>query len=170
MYGMLRPQSIIAADISEKMMERGREKAAAAGCLGAVTFEYQDCLSLTYGDNTFDAATVAFGVRNFESIEKGIAEIYRVLKPGGRVVILELSSPTAFPAKQLYTLYSRTAIPFAGRLLSKEKQAYRYLPASVKAVAQGEEMKGLLSRQGFADVEARTFTCGICSLYTGAKI
>ncbi|GHT43487.1 demethylmenaquinone methyltransferase [Bacteroidia bacterium] len=169
MCGMLRPQSIIAADISEKMMERGREKVAEAGCQGIISFEYQDCLSLTYGNQTFDAVTSAFGIRNFEDMERGIAEMYRVLRPGGRVMILELSSPTAFPMKQLYSIYSGTAIPAAGRLLSKEKQAYRYLPASVKAVPQGEEMKNLLSRQGFVEAEARTFTCGICSLYTGAK-
>jgi demethylmenaquinone methyltransferase/2-methoxy-6-polyprenyl-1,4-benzoquinol methylase len=165
----LSPEHITGADISENMMKTGRRKAAKAGCAARISFERQDCLSLTYADNSFDAVTSAFGVRNFEDIEKGIAEMYRVLRPGGHLVILELSHPLQFPARQFYKLYSGTVIPLAGRLFSGEKAAYRYLPASVKVVPQGEAMAEILRRRGFRNVGVRTFTWGICSLYTGEK-
>ena len=116
-----------------------------------------------------DAVTAAFGVRNFENIEQGISEMYRVLKPGGHIMILELSTPEHFPMRQLYQIYSKTVIPFIGRLLSKEKAAYNYLPASIKVVPQGKVMTDLLTRQGFKQARVRTFTFGICSLYTGSK-
>lgn len=151
------------------MMEVGRRKVADAGYSEHITFEQQDCTALSYPDESFDAVTAAFGIRNFEDIEQGIAEMHRVLKPGGHLMILELSSPETFPMKQLYQLYSKTVIPFIGRLLSKEKAAYSYLPASIKVVPQGKVMTDLLARQGFADAHAHTFTFGICSLYTGTK-
>ncbi|MDR1557508.1 MAG: bifunctional demethylmenaquinone methyltransferase/2-methoxy-6-polyprenyl-1,4-benzoquinol methylase UbiE [Tannerellaceae bacterium] len=165
----LNPRRIIGIDLSEGMMKRGRDKAAKAGYASCISFEQQDCLSLTYADNSFDAVTSAFGVRNFDPIEKGIAEMYRVLKPGGHLMILELSSPWRFPVKQLYTLYSQIIIPYTGRLLSKEKNAYYYLPESIKAVPQGRDMVDILRWQGLVDVGVRTFTSGICSLYTGKK-
>lgn len=169
MYRTLKADRIIGADISEGMMEVGRRKVADAGYSEHITFEQQDCTALSYPDESFDAVTAAFGVRNFEDIEQGIAEMHRVLKPGGHLMILELSSPETFPMKQLYQLYSKTVIPFIGRLLSKEKAAYSYLPASIKVVPQGKVMTDLLARQGFADAHAHTFTFGICSLYTGTK-
>ncbi|MDR1918973.1 MAG: bifunctional demethylmenaquinone methyltransferase/2-methoxy-6-polyprenyl-1,4-benzoquinol methylase UbiE [Tannerellaceae bacterium] len=169
MYETLHPRRITAIDLSEGMMEVGRRKAAEAGHAAHISFERQDCLSLTYPDHSFDAVTSAFGVRNFEHIEQGIAEMYRVLKPGGHLMILELSHPRRFPVKQLYTLYSQTVIPWLGRLYSKENAAYRYLPASVKVVPQGTVMADILRRQGFIKVGVRTFTLGICSLYTGEK-
>ena len=162
-------ERIIGADISEGMMEVGRQKVAEAGLSDHITFEYQDCTALTYPDNSFDAVTAAFGVRNFENIEQGIAEMYRVLKPGGHLMILELSSPVHFPMKQLYNIYSKVVIPTVGRLLSKEHTAYSYLPASIKVVPQGKVMTDLLSRVGFSEARSRTFTFGICSLYTGSK-
>ena len=142
---------------------------AEAGLSDHITFEYQDCTALTYPDNSFDAVTAAFGVRNFENIEQGITEMYRVLKPGGHLMILELSSPVHFPMKQLYNIYSKVVIPTVGRLLSKEHTAYSYLPASIKVVPQGKVMTDLLSRVGFSEARSRTFTFGICSLYTGSK-
>lgn len=169
MYRTLKADRIVGADISEGMMEVGRRKVADAGYSEHITFEQQDCTALSYPDESFDAVTAAFGVRNFEDIEQGIAEMHRVLKPGGHLMILELSSPETFPMKQLYQLYSKTVIPFIGRLLSKEKAAYSYLPASIKVVPQGKVMTDLLARQGFADAHAHTFTFGICSLYTGTK-
>ena len=165
----LRPECVIGADISEGMMAVARRKAMDAGCAGRVSFERQDCVALTYADNSFDAVTAAFGVRNFEHIEQGIAEMYRVLKPGGHVMILELSTPERFPMRQLYRIYSTTVIPLIGRMLSREKAAYSYLPASVRVVPQGKVMTDLLSRVGFDEAEARTLTFGICSLYTGVK-
>lgn len=165
----LKAGRIIGADISEGMMEIGRKKVAEAGLSGHIAFEYQDCTALTYADNSFDAVTAAFGVRNFEDIEKGIAEMYRVLKPGGHLMILELSTPIHFPMKQLYSFYSKFVIPGIGRLLSKEQTAYSYLPASIKVVPQGKVMTDLLSRTGFSEARSETLTFGICSLYTASK-
>lgn len=169
MHRKLKARQIIGADISEGMMQVGREKVAKAGYSDYISFEQQDCTALTYPDHSFDAVTAAFGVRNFENIEQGIAEMYRVLKPGGHLMILEFSTPEHFPMKQLYPIYSKTVIPCIGRLLSKEKTAYSYLPASIKVVPQGKVMTDLLSRLGFTQAQVRTFTFGICSLYTGCK-
>ncbi|MDR1880851.1 MAG: bifunctional demethylmenaquinone methyltransferase/2-methoxy-6-polyprenyl-1,4-benzoquinol methylase UbiE [Tannerellaceae bacterium] len=169
LYEALRPGLVVGIDLSDGMMEVGRRKAAKAGCARSVLFERQDCMALSYPDDSFDAVTVAFGVRNFAQIARGIAEMYRVLKPGGRLLILELSTPRRFPMKQLYALYSKVAIPRIGRLVSKERAAYAYLPASIRVVPQGGEMAGLLAGQGFEEVGVRTFTFGICSLYTGKK-
>lgn len=165
----LQTERIIGADISEGMMEIGRQKTAAAGLTEHISFEQQDCTALTYADNTFDAVTAAFGVRNFENIEQGIAEMYRVLKPGGHLMILELSTPEHFPMRQLYRIYSETVIPFIGRLISKENRAYTYLPASIKVVPQGKVMTDLLGRVGFRKAHVCQLTFGICSLYTGEK-
>lgn len=169
MQKRLKAFRIVGADISEGMMNVGRRKVADAGLSDHIVFEQQDCTALTYPDNSFDAVTAAFGVRNFENMEQGIAEMYRVMKPGGHLMILELSSPEHFPMKQLYSIYSKTIIPTIGRLFSKEKAAYSYLPASIKVVPQGKMMTDLLSRQGFSQAHARTFTFGICSLYTATK-
>jgi demethylmenaquinone methyltransferase/2-methoxy-6-polyprenyl-1,4-benzoquinol methylase len=165
----LQPQRIVAADISEKMMEIGRRKVARAGLSATIAFELCDCLDIACPDNSYDAVTIAFGLRNLENLELAIAEMQRVLKPGGRLAILELSTPQAFPLKQLYRLYSTTIIPLAGGWLSGEKQAYRYLPASIRAVPQGKEMTALIERQGFSQVQARSLALGISSLYTGVK-
>ena len=165
----LRPDQVIGVDLSEGMMEVGRQKVAKAGLSSRITFEQQDSIALTYKDNQFDAVTAAFGVRNFERIEQGIAEMYRVLKPGGHLMILELSTPEHFPIAQTYRLYSSVFIPLIGRMLAKDKAAYHYLPASIKVVPQGQVMTELLQRIGFKDAHAQTFTFGICSMYTGTK-
>lgn len=164
----LQPQQIVAADLSEEMMAVGRRKAAEAGYASLVSFEHQDCMTLTYSDHSFDAITVAFGVRNFADLERGLSEMERVLRPDGQLRILELSTPKHFPMKQLYALYSRTIIPLVGSWFSLEKSAYRYLPASIRKMPQGREMVRLLERQGF-DVQVRTFTGGTCSLYSATK-
>ena len=169
MYRTLKSDRIIGADISEGMMDVGRRKVAEAGLADHIAFEQQDCTALTYADHSFDAVTAAFGVRNFENIEQGIAEMYRVLKPGGHLMILELSTPAHFPMKQLYGIYSKVVIPNIGRLLSKEQSAYSYLPESIKVVPQGKVMTDLLAGQGFAEARCQTFTFGICSLYTASK-
>lgn len=169
MYEILKAGQVIGADISEGMMQIGRTKVERAGYTGQILFEKQDCLALTYKDETFDAVTAAFGIRNFEDIGKGLAEMYRILKPGGHIMILELSSPEKFPMKQLYNIYSRVVIPQVGKFFSKDKKAYSYLPASIKVVPQGKEMQKLLEQQGFSDVHFKTFTGGTCSLYTGKK-
>ena len=164
----LQPQQIIAADLSEEMMAVGRRKATKAGYASRISFEHQDCMTLTYSDHSFDAITVAFGVRNFADLERGLSEMERVLRPDGQLRLLELSTPKHFPMKQLYALYSRTIIPLVGSWFSLEKSAYRYLPASIRKMPQGREMVRLLERQGF-DVQVRTFTGGTCSLYSATK-
>lgn len=169
LYQALQAEKIIGADISEGMMQVGRGKVEKAGLQDHIFFEQQDCTALTYADESFDAVTAAFGVRNFEHIEQGLAEMYRVLKPGGHLMILELSTPEHFPMKQLYRLYSKIVIPTIGQLISKEKAAYSYLPESIKVVPQGKVMVDLLSRVGFKEAQAKTMTFGICSLYTGSK-
>ena len=166
----LQPEKVIGADISVGMMEIGKQKAEKAGVSGQLSFEVQDCTALTYDDCVFDAVTVAFGVRNFENIEQGIAEMFRVLKPGGHVMILELSTPEHFPVKQGYRIYSKWIIPAVGRFFSKENSAYHYLPESIKVVPQGEVMANLLRKVGFAEVGVRKLTFGVCSLYTGRKL
>lgn len=162
-------ERIIGADLSEEMMNIGRYKAGRAGVADYVTFEYQDCMSLTYPDNTFDVVTAAFGVRNFENLEQGLAEMRRVLKPGGCIMILELSTPRWFPMNILYKIYSAIIIPFLGMLISLDKQAYRYLPESIKAMPQGNEMIAILTKLGFKDAIFRTYTGGVCSMYKGLK-
>lgn len=162
-------ERVVGADLSEGMMAVGRRKAQEAGVAEQVSFECQDCLALSYPAGSFDAVTAAFGVRNFEDIAQGLREMYRVLKPGGHLMILELSTPERFPMRQLYRFYSQTVIPWVGRLISKEEAAYSYLPASVRVVPQGEAMVALLSHAGFREVAARRLTFGICSLYTGTK-
>ena len=165
----LQPKQITGVDISHAMMAVGIRKARAAGLSDTVTFEYQDCMALTCPDNSYDAVTVAFGIRNFLHLERGLSEMYRVLRPDGHIAILELSTPTYFPVKQLYRLYSGIMIALTGGLLGLEREACNYLPASVKAMPQGQEMVNLIRKQGFVDVSAQTFTLGICSLYTGMK-
>lgn len=165
----LNSRLVVGADISEGMMKIGREKAKEAGYADSVLFEQQDCLSLTFSENSFDAVTAAFGVRNFENIEQGIGEMYRVLKPEGHIMILELSSPEYFPMKQLFALYSKVVIPNMGKWISKEKAAYAYLPSSIEGVPQGSLMTGILKRAGFKETHYRTLTFGVCTMYTGTK-
>src|SRR5690606_11676853 len=126
-------------------------------------------LPISFDDGSFDAVTVAFGVRNFENLEKGLADICRVLRPGGKAVILEFSNPKTFPMKQLYSVYSRTLMPFFGRLFSKDREAYSYLPESVVQFPDGERFTTILDRVGFSKTVCRPQTFGICSIYIGTK-
>lgn len=165
----LKPDLIVGADLSEGMMRVAEEKVAKAGISEHFRFEYQDCTALTFKDNSFDAVTIAFGVRNFENIAQGIGEMFRVLKPGGKMVIIELSRPETFPMKQLFQLYSVTVLPLAGKLFSKDDMAYEYLPASIKVVPQSGEMVNIIKKQGFVGASYRSFTFGVCTMYTGVK-
>jgi len=167
-YRLLQPEKILGIDISEKMMTIGREKAAKAGLSGIIDFERQNCTCLQLDSNTFDAAIVAFGIRNFEDLDKGLQEIHRVLYPGGRLMILELSTPEHFPMKQGYRIYSRL-IPVIGQRISRNKTAYKYLPQSISVFPQNAEMAAVLEKNGFFDVEYRKLTGGICSLYLARK-
>ena len=164
----LKPESIIGCDISEGMMQVAREKCRRRGITN-IRFEKEDCTALSYPDNSFDALTSSFGVRNFQELEKALGEMHRVLRPGGHLVILELSSPTKFPMKQLFPVYAKYVMPTLGRLFSKDAKAYRYLPESIAAFPQGEVMQGILEKVGFSKVEFRRYTGGICTFYLATK-
>ncbi len=166
---VLHPQELIGTDISEGMMKVGREKVRQANLSDRISFAKEDCTALSFNDNRFDAITVAFGVRNFENLDLGLQEMYRVLMPGGHLVILELSVPEKFPMKQLYTLYSKVVIPSLGKLFSKDRSAYTYLPESIKAFPQGEVMQEIIRKAGFNEVRFRRLTLGICTLYFATK-
>ncbi|GBU08458.1 ubiquinone/menaquinone biosynthesis methyltransferase [Bacteroidales bacterium] len=168
-HKLLNTKHILGIDISEGMMNVGRQKVCSMGLSDVISFEKQDCCQLSLSDNYFDAAMVAFGVRNFENLDASLQEILRVLRPGGRLMILELSSPKNFYIRQLYTIYSKLIIPFVGRLVSNNKAAYSYLPKSVKAFYQGKDMVDILTKNGFVDAQYQTFTFGICSMYLGTK-
>jgi menaquinone biosynthesis methyltransferase ubiE len=165
----LNPDELIGTDISEGMMNVGREKVKKEGLSDKISFAREDCTSLSFADNRFDAITVAFGIRNFEDLDKGLSEMCRVLKPGGHLVILELTTPDRFPMKQLFAIYSKVVIPLLGKLLSKDNSAYHYLPDTIKVFPQGEVMKGVISKTGFGEVHFRRLTFGICTLYTATK-
>lgn len=165
----LQPQFLIGADISEGMMEVGREKVQQAGLADKVSFAREDCTALSFADATFDAVTVAFGVRNFEYLDIALGEMCRVLRPNGHLVILELSTPDRFPMKQLFTLYSKVVMPLIGKLISKDNSAYTYLPESIRAFPQGEVMQRSIRNAGFSQVRFRRLTFGICTLYVATK-
>lgn len=166
---VLQPQELIGTDISEGMMNVGREKVKASGLEHRISFAKEDCTALTFPDKRFDAITVAFGVRNFEDLDKGLKEMHRVLTDNGKLVILELSTPERFPIKQFYAFYSKVVIPTIGKFLSKDQNAYTYLPQSIKAFPQGEVMAAILRKAGFSEVSFERLTLGICTLYLATK-
>ena len=166
---MLAPHKLIGADISEGMMNIGRQKVKQQGLEDVISFEREDCTALSYADNTFDAVTAAFGIRNFANLDKGLAEMCRVLKKGGHLSIVELTTPVSFPMKQLFKVYSHTVLPLYGRLVSKDKNAYTYLMRTIEAFPQGERMMEILKQAGFRDTAFQRLTCGICTLYTATK-
>ncbi|MES2419501.1 MAG: bifunctional demethylmenaquinone methyltransferase/2-methoxy-6-polyprenyl-1,4-benzoquinol methylase UbiE [Bacteroidota bacterium] len=166
---ILNPEKIIGVDISEGMLAVARKKINARN-LGAVfSVQLGDSEGLNFENDTFDAITVAFGVRNYENLEKGLADMLRVLKPGGKIVILEFSKPSAFPIKQLYNFYFRYITPFFGRFVSKDKQAYTYLPESVAAFPDGKTFTTLMDKVGYKNNRHRFLTFGISAIYTGTK-
>ena len=165
----LHPESLVGADISEGMMEIGRQKVKEARLEDIITFERQDCLDLSYPDGSFDAVTAAFGIRNFQSLDKGLAEMCRVLKKGGMLSIVELTTPVSFPMKQLFWLYSHTFLPIYGKLISKDERAYNYLTKTIEAFPQGEQMMQILKKAGFAETRFKRLTFGICTLYIATK-
>jgi demethylmenaquinone methyltransferase/2-methoxy-6-polyprenyl-1,4-benzoquinol methylase len=168
-HKMLQPNSITGIDISEGMLSHGREKISKLGLGDKITLELGDSETISFPDQTFDAITVAFGVRNFENLEKGLSEMLRVLKPGGKLVILEFSNPTAFPIKQFYNLYFRYITPLLGKWIARSKAAYSYLPESVKAFPQGQVMCNILTNTGFQAVTCKKLTFGISSIYCASR-
>jgi demethylmenaquinone methyltransferase/2-methoxy-6-polyprenyl-1,4-benzoquinol methylase len=163
------PEKIVGLDLSEGMLEIGREKVSKKGLGNLIQLVKGDSEHLPYSENAFEAVTVAFGVRNFENLLKGLSEMNRVLKPGGKVVILEFSRPRIFPVKQLYDFYFRYFCPWWGRMISKDDSAYRYLYESVNAFPEGESFLEVAKQAGFREIKAERVTFGIVSLYTGVK-
>jgi demethylmenaquinone methyltransferase/2-methoxy-6-polyprenyl-1,4-benzoquinol methylase len=165
----LNPEKVIGVDISEGMLDVGRQKMNKKGYENIIEMRSGDSENLTFDEGYFDAAIVAFGVRNFENLGKGLAEMHRVLKPGSKAVILEFSKPTIFPFKQLYNLYFRWILPGIGRFVSKDKSAYTYLPESVKEFPYGKDFLQILEKAGFKNTTCRPLTLGISSIYIGEK-
>ena len=164
------PQAhIIGMDISEKMLEIGKEKVSKKGLANQIELRLGDAATLPFESNTFDAVTVAFGVRNFENLEHGLSEIQRVLKPNGRAVILEFSMPERFPIKQLYTLYFKHLLPSIGKAVSKDGNAYSYLPLSVEQFPKPKVFLRMLAEKGLENGMAKPLSFGIASLYTSTK-
>ena len=166
---MLHPKQLVGADISEGMMAVGAKKVKKAGLEAVISFAKEDCLNLSYNEGSFDAVTAAFGIRNFTNLDRGLSEMCRVLKPGGHLSIVELTTPVRFPMKQLFRIYSHTVLPVYGRLVSKDKSAYTYLTKTIEAFPQGELMMEILRQAGFRETSFRRLTFGICTLYTATK-
>lgn len=161
----LQPESIVGVDLSEEMLEVGRRKIAEADLSDRIALQKGDAEDLGFADKTFDAALVAFGVRNFGDLRAGLKEIRRVLQPGTPLVVLEFSHPTAFPIKQGYAFYSKHILPRVGGMISRDDGAYRYLPESVAAFPDGERFMTVLRECGFVEPEWHRLTFGIASLY-----
>lgn len=165
----LNPDRIVGADISEAMLAQGRVKVAKLKLDNLITLQRGDSEQLPFQDNTFDAITVAFGVRNFEDTAKGIGELFRVLKPNGMLVVLEFSKPKVFPVKQLFYFYFHFILPVVGKFFSKDPRAYTYLPESVQSFPEGKDFLRLLDNAGFKSTQCINLSFGISSIYTGTK-
>ena len=165
----IKPDKIYGVDISEGMLEVGRKKVEARNLGHMIEMQLGDSENLHFEDNYFDAVTVAFGVRNYENLKLGLSEMFRVMKPGGHVVIIEFSQPTAFPVKQLYNFYSRAILPRIGKMISKDKAAYEYLPESVSVFPYGQQFLDIMNEVGFMETKSIPLTLGISSIYWGSK-
>jgi len=165
----INPEKIIGVDISEGMLSFGQEKIRKMGLEKTIQLQKGDSEKLPFSDNSFDAVIVSFGVRNFENLQKGLSDMFRVTKPGGYCLILEFSNPRYFPMKQLYTFYSKYCLPFLGKMISKDPSAYSYLPESVKAFPDGPEFIQIFKSVGYSETNWIPMTGGICSIYIGQK-
>jgi demethylmenaquinone methyltransferase/2-methoxy-6-polyprenyl-1,4-benzoquinol methylase len=165
----LNPKQIIGCDISEGMLEVGRKKVIERRLDNKITLQFGDSENLPFEDNKFDAITCAYGVRNFENLEAGLKEMCRVLRPGGRLAILEFSHPQKPPFRQMYKFYFKNILPTIGKMVSKDDTAYTYLPESVAVFPEGKEFVQILERCGFKKPKARPLTMGITTLYTAEK-
>lgn len=169
MFGKTNAKEVVGLDLSPGMLEIGKKKVADLALSNKVDMIIGDSENLPFQDGTFDAITVAFGVRNFENLEKGLGEIYRVLKPKGTLVVLETSQPTQFPMKQGFQFYSKYVIPTVGKLLSKDKSAYDYLPESAAAFPYGEKFNNILLKIGFNSSKVYPQTFGAATIYQAFK-
>ncbi len=165
----LHPQHITGIDLSPGMLAEAQRKVKEKGLQEVISFEEGDCMALPMQDNTFDAVTVAFGVRNFEHLQQGYQEMARVLRPGGMLCVLELSTPTNKLIRWFYDLYTLHIIPAIGSIKSGDKSAYRYLPNSIAAVPQGNDMLQLMRNAGLKEATFRRLTLGVCTIYTAVK-
>ena len=166
---VLKPDKITGIDISEGMLELGRKKIEDLHLGDKILLQVGDSETINYQNASFDAITVAFGVRNFEHLEKGLTEMLRVLKPGGKISILEFSKPDTIIFKQIYQLYMRVVAPGIGKLFSKNKQAYAYLNNSVQAFPDREDFVAILKKAGFRKTYYKSLSLGICCIYCGSK-
>lgn len=165
----LNPKEVIGVDISAGMLEVGKEKMKKKGYDKIIQMQLGDSENLPFDSDYFDALTVGFGVRNYENLEKGLTDMLRVLRPEGKAIILEFSKPKKFPIKQLFGFYSKHLIPFFGKLISKDKRAYAYLPESVAAFPEGEDFKQIMRSIGYKNVESQLVSGGIATIYSGTK-
>ena len=168
-YKILKPEIIVGIDISEGMLNIGKQKIATMGLQKHIELLKGDCETINFEDNSFDAVTVAFGVRNFENLEKGLNEIKRILRPNGKLVILEFTKPTLPIIKNLYNFYLNIVTPALGKLISKNKNAYRYLNDSVQKFPEREVFKNILKKIGYKNATCKILSLGICSIYCGEK-
>lgn len=166
---ILQPDQIIGIDISEGMLNFGREKIKARGLENIIQLHTGDSENIRFENDYFDAITVAFGVRNFQDLSKGLKEMYRVLKPGGKAVILEFSKPSSLGFKQLYQFYMNYITPSVGKVFSKNKDAYQYLNDSVQAFPEGNQFLNILNEAGFTQTYLKKLSFGICTIYCGSK-
>ena len=167
--GILQPKKITGIDISEGMLQIGSNKIEKLGLQNSIELLNGDCETINFDDGSFDAVTVAFGVRNFENLEKGLAEINRVLKPGGKLVVLEFSKPKNTVIKTMYNLYMKFICSKVGKLLSKNRTAYKYLDESIKKFPEGKNFTTILDSLGFTNTYIKPLSLGICSIYCGEK-
>lgn len=165
----LNPEKVTGIDISDGMLEKGREKMQKKGVSNIITLQNADSENLPFEENSFDAITVGFGVRNFEDLEKGLGEMLRVLKPGGIAAVLEFSKPKRFPVKQSYNFYSKYVLPKVGRTISKDSAAYTYLPESIDAFPEGKDFLTIYEKVGYKNVSAHPVSGGIATIYIGTK-
>lgn len=168
-HELLKPNKIIGIDISEGMLDLGRKKVAKAGLQNVIELQQGDSETINFPDNSFDAVTVAFGVRNFENLEKGLREMYRVLKPGGKLEVLEFSRPKNVLFKALCNVYMNVITPGAGKIFAKNKDAYQYLNQSVQAFPEREDFIQILQKSGYTNTYFKPLTLGICCMYFGSK-
>lgn len=168
-YKLLSPAKIIGIDISEGMLQIGREKVTKAGLNNVIELQKGDSETINFADNSFDAVTVAFGVRNFQNLEQGLSEILRVLRPGGKLVVLEFSKPKWPFVRSFYNLYMKIVAPGMGKLFSKNKEAYAYLDESIRKFPEGKNFLNILDALGYKNLEYKALSFGICSIYCGMK-
>ena len=169
LHKVIKPDQITGIDLSSQMLSIAEIKAKKAGLENTIKFEQGNCLELKYQDNCFDAITVAYGVRNFENLRKGYSEMFRVLNTNGTLCVIELSTPPNSLIKWIYDIYTKYLIPFVGKLISKDKRAYAYLPESIAAVPQGNDMLEIMQKAGFKNCYFKRLTFGVCTIYIGKK-